>query len=324
MNNNAALVYVGQGNTFEMRGSAELTGNWNENRFPYQDGNGRWWWMAGAAQVEGGIFRMSGDHASVRLNGTDCSLGAGGIHAYDGQVIMAGENAEVSYNATSRLYGYGGVYVENGSYFEMLGDHAKISWNQGGQGGGISLRGDEDKITTGVMSGDAAEVSFNEGQLGNSGSVGGVEMSYGQYTASGVKTRFTMSGQNAKISNNAGGYLAGGVWVDDSCVFTMEGGEIFGNKATGWGQTIAGGAGGGVKVAAPPYTGTFIMKSGTVYGYLGEADPLRNAVDGGDQTQGQYTAALAGAVSLPKGGAIGGVRVDAGTYGDTSETIRAP
>jgi hypothetical protein len=212
----------------------------------------------------------------------------------------------------------------------MSGDHAKISWNQGGAGGGLFLLSDEGKITTGVMPGEAAEVSYNEGPLGfgSNSAFGGVGMSFYSSNDLSVKAPFTMSGRNAKIRNNSGGSYCGGVFVDTNCVFTMEGGEIFGNKSTNYGST-AGVAGGGVKVVVnpgynPALYGTFIMTGGTVYGYLGGADPLRNAVDGGDQTQGQYTAALAGAVSLPKGGMLDGVAIVGGTQLSTSGTISVP
>jgi site-specific DNA-adenine methylase len=62
VDNNIALVYVGQGNTFEMLGSAELMGNYNASTTTAAGESG------GAVRVSGGIFRMTGDDTKVRYN----------------------------------------------------------------------------------------------------------------------------------------------------------------------------------------------------------------------------------------------------------------
>jgi hypothetical protein len=154
------------------------------------------------------------------------SFGAGGIFFRPGQIIMAGEYAEVSFNAAA-YNGIGGVRVHAGSYFEMSGKHAKINGNHGYIVGGLYLNG-YDGSTTGVMSGESAEMSYN---VGPTASVGGVDL---------LCAQFTMSGAIAHISNNAGGYWAGGVRAGSKSVFTMTSGEIFGNKAPGFAQTITG------------------------------------------------------------------------------------
>jgi hypothetical protein len=171
--NNAPLIYVGQGNTFEMLGSAELTGNYNTGT------------QGGAAWVKDGTFLMTGDHTKIHHNYT--AQYAGGVSCQPGKFIMSGEFAEVSENATATGdgTGVGGVYVEGGP-FEMSGNHAKISKNQGGSnysGGGIQLVG-----ATGKMTGAYAEISENYSDFNG----GGVYI--------GTSGRFTMS--SGKISGN--------------------------------------------------------------------------------------------------------------------------
>jgi hypothetical protein len=135
----------------------------------------------------------------------------------NGQVIMAGDGAEVSWNVGAG--GIGGILIdETASYFEMSGNHAKITRNQGGvgwAGGGIELWG---AGTIGVMSGEYAEISGN--YSGNDG--GGV------YVASNAQ--FTMSGAASLVSGNKANNDGGGI----DCVngdFTMKGGEISGNSS---------------------------------------------------------------------------------------------
>jgi hypothetical protein len=157
----------------------------------------------------------------------------------------------------------------------------------------------------------------------------------------GRSAQFTLSGAHAQISGNTGRGEAGGVHMTGGdSVFTMTGGEIFGNKCTGPSMILAGGVGGGVRVD-PDYSGTplvrptFIMKSGTIYGYSGGTNAsgvqrAGNEVDRGDKTTNGsvgpdvYTAALSGEVSLPLGGTLDGVPIIGGTQGSTSQTIRAP
>jgi hypothetical protein len=222
MDNNNTLVYVGQSNSFEMLGSAELTGNWNAGDISgatiadLAAGDG------GAARVAGGIFRMTG--ANTRVHHNYAVRFAGGVSCWggtNGQVIMSGENAEVSWNATSATGGIGGILADAAaSYFEMSGNHAKINWNQGGDaspGGGLQVF---TAGTVGVMSGDYAEIAHNY-----TGDTGG-----GLFVGTG--TQFTMSGAHAAIKENAApesNRFGGGVSVRGS--FFMEAGEISGNTA---------------------------------------------------------------------------------------------
>jgi hypothetical protein len=318
LDNTQALVYVGQGNTFEMLGSAELTGNYNANPAA-ADGDG------GAARVSGGTFRMTGDDTAVHHN--YAGHWGGGIYSIGdstpAQITLAGERAEVSFNAA---FGIAGGILNNGdqtdaakaSYLVMSGSHAKIHGNQGTSGGGLEIYGTG---STGLMSGRYAQISGNTSTY-----AGGVQMD--------GNAQFTMSGANAAISGNTALYAGGGVSLVDGGMFTMSGGEIFGNKVQAVGPFeylyYQAGDGGGVEVydGSPP-GGAFTMTGGTVYGYLGGTDPKRNEAANGN-TDGylplpRENAALHGTVSLPNGGTVGGASIPpGGTHGHTSATISVP
>jgi uncharacterized protein YjdB len=402
--NNTALVYVGKGSTFEMLGSAELTGNYNASVTTAAGGNG------GAARVVGGIFRMTGDDSSVHHNyaghygGGVWSIGEGGTPA---QIIMAGENAEVSFNAVgngSTVGAGGGILADgdtnpaNASHFVMSGNNAKVRGNQGRNGGGTQLYGTG---STGLMSGTNAEISGNTSVNG----VGGVYVAgNSQFTMSGASahisgntadtyaggvyvtgnSQFTMSGASAHISGNTAGGSGGGVYLDSGAQFTMsgmnaqisdnksatnsggvcmsnsqftmsgsasaisgniangdgggvnvrgggtfimEGGEIFGNKATSRpGYT---GVGGGIGTEG----GTAIMTGGTIYGFEGKnaagiVDRPGNLADQGEfDSHGGASAAVYWGISMPNGGTVGSTVIPPGagsTSGWTSETVHAP
>jgi hypothetical protein len=293
MDNNNTLVYVGEGNSFEMLGSAELTGNYNAN--PSSDGRG------GAARVLGGIFRMTG--ANTKIHHNYAGNYAGGVRCGDGQLIMA-ENAEVSYNAGAN--GVGGIYM-GASYFAMSG-HAKISGNQGGNqgginshypGGGIQLNG-----TEGVMS-DYAEISGNYAYEGGGVMVTNVTNVY-----------FTMSGPNVAIRGNKADHAGGGVIVKSTGAFIMEGGTISGNSVAG------GNGGGGVFIS---HSSTFTMKGGTIYGT--DAEPTEQNIAAGLGNASIYLEITTCTAIWPAGttGYVGIVSVDerSGTFDPQELTVRA-
>jgi hypothetical protein len=120
--NNAPLVYVGEGNVFEMLSSAELTGNWNTANVHSGADNASY---GGGAQVFGGTFRMTGDYTKVHHNyaaGDNTYWVGGGISCGDDlnwvrdrtneKVIISGDYAEVSDNASGSI---GGIHVAIGA-----------------------------------------------------------------------------------------------------------------------------------------------------------------------------------------------------------------
>jgi hypothetical protein len=198
IDNDKPIIYVGQGNTFEMLGSAELTGNYNTGT------------KGGAAWVVGGSFRMLGAETKIHHNYT--AVYGGGVYCEPGDFIMSGEYAEVSENATATGGGVGGVYVE-GRTFEMSGNHANIRKNQGGSaygGGGIHLFSG----AAGVMSGAYAEISENyTGYMG-----GGVYIEYGLFTMSSGKIsgNKTTGDRGYNLFHIVNGDDAGGYWAAGS------------------------------------------------------------------------------------------------------------
>jgi hypothetical protein len=240
-NNTQTLIYVGQGNTFEMLGSAELTGNYNAG-----DGSTDASKNGGAVRVVGGTLRMTGDYTRIHHN--YAARRRGGISCIGGgKVYMTGDHAEVSYNVGED--GTGGILIAGSGYFEMLGDYAKITLNQGGavaSGGGIQLTGEG---TSGVMLGANAQISDNYTRL----SGGGVYV--------GTSVEFTMSGANAQISGNRASSLGGGVYIGTNGRFTMSSGEISGNLSiSNYGHSLFNYGSAGARsywaVGSTGYTGT--------------------------------------------------------------------
>jgi hypothetical protein len=253
--NNASLIYVGEGNTFDMLGNAQLTGNWNAGISIGTEDEIADSKIGGAVRVAGGTFRMTGDDTSVHHNyaalygGGVYSIGAGGTQA---QIIMAGENAEVSFNAvgTDSSSLVGGIVADGSSsdtlqasIFKMSGNHAKIRGNQGDAGGGIQVYGTG---STGFMSGTHAQISGNysprtggglrvsgTAHFTMSGTNAVISDNYAGTDGGGVhlynSSTFTMSEANAVISGNYAGYDGGGVFAQDS-TFIMEAGELSNNN----------------------------------------------------------------------------------------------
>jgi hypothetical protein len=257
-NNTHPLIYVGKGNTFDMLGSAALTGNYNAGISSGTDSEIADSKIGGAVRVAGGIFSMTGDGTSVhhnyaaRYGGGVYSIGVGGTPA---QISMKGENAEVSFNAAGTdIAGAGGGIVADGSdsdanqasIFKMSGNHATIRGNQGRAGGGIQVCGTG---STGRMSGTHAAISGNYSPTNG----GGLRVAgYAEFTMSGANSQisgntaddagggvdvmsgatFIMSGANALISGNTSAGNGGGVLCFNGDL-TLEGGEISGNTSNG-------------------------------------------------------------------------------------------
>ena len=164
----------------------------------------------GGVYVNGGTLNMYG--GSIVGN---CALSnGGGVHIDSGTFNM--EGGSIDSNKTSAEGG--GVYVEHNGTFTMTGDSI-ISNNKGNVGAGVSFHGN-----TFVMSGN----SKIKGNLGTSYG-GGVRVNNGSFTMS----------ENSEIAYNTG-TVGGGVFIYNS-TFTMTGGSINNNTATGNGGYFGGG-----------------------------------------------------------------------------------
>jgi hypothetical protein len=218
-----------------------------------------------------GAFTMSGVNAEISGNYATGGWGGGGVYMCEttygvhgepkSQFIMSGANAKISGNYSTGEGG--GVYVIAHSEFTMSGANAKISGNYAtGEGGGVFVN----SVSEFTMSGANAEISGNITASVNGG--GGVRMvTEVKFTMSGENAaisgntatngygggvsmyhadpQFIMSGANAVISGNTAALNGGGVYMEDTGLFTMEGENavISGNTAN-----RSNGGGGGVNI----------------------------------------------------------------------------
>ena len=195
----------------------------------------------GGVKLTGGTVNMYGggiadNKAAGHVKGTG---DGGGVYMSGGTFHMRGGSIT---NNKTEVYSQGegtggGVYVSGGTF--NLYDGGSITHNKAtgnasaSKGGGVRVGSDEGKKGTFNMYG--GEITYNEANYG-----GGVDVYEG---------KFTMS--SGKIANNTTANYGGGVYVDrDFCTFIMSGGSISGNKA----------GSGGVYV----YSDTFTMRGGEI------------------------------------------------------------
>jgi hypothetical protein len=213
-------VYMGSAGTFIMNGG-EISGN-------IADGSNSY---GGGVYVNGNAFTMNGG----KISGNTAFTNGGGICvSSSGSFIM--RQGEISSNTASSSVG--GVYVSGGIFTmengKISGNTAKSASNNGG--GGVYM------INSGAFTMNGGEISSNTASY----SGGGVRMSAGAFTMNG-----------GKISGSAALVTGGGVIVVAGTTFTMNDGEISGNKVTR-DDSYAG----GVYV----HDSTFTMISGQIFG----------------------------------------------------------
>jgi hypothetical protein len=150
-----------------MRGSAELTGNYNASTTTATGGDG------GAVRVVGGIFRMTGDDTKVYNN--YAGRYGGGVYL-DGEAhfTMSGENAAISGNTAAG--DGGGVYVNDGAFTmeggEFFGNKAigSTSPNYAGSGGGVYIGANPNNsftMTGGTVYGYLGGTDLKRNEAGN-------------------------------------------------------------------------------------------------------------------------------------------------------------
>jgi len=289
-NNNYELVWITEGGTFRMQGSARVTDN-SQGGVILTNGSNMTFIMQDNASVSGntggvGVYNNGGnftmqDNASVSGNrnpSNDILVKGGGV--YSSGTFTMRNNASVHNNSDSKSGG-GGVYIATGTF--TMQDKASVSYNstRNGNGGGVNIYNG-----TFIMQGNAS-VSGNYAL--NNGLGGGV------YVKSGGGSRgiFTMQG-NASVSGNEA-LSGGGVYVDDNFgTFNMQGGTVSGNTARG--------NGGGVYL----YYGTLNKTGGIIYG--------SNAKEGRKNTAGEKGFAVNNG-GLNWRNATAGPTMNSGTYG---------
>jgi chitodextrinase len=281
-NNNAALVYAGDGMVELKNGT--ISGNTSSSSLSY----------GGGVYVDNGIFTMSGGNISGNTAySTDYSYG-GGVCVMTGTFTMSG--GSINGNAASSLsasYG-GGVCVMTGTFTMSGGSisgNAASSLSSGG--GGVCVITGTFTMLEGAIydntarNGGGLYVGVSGVFTMSGGSISSNAASYSFYSSNGggvsVYGTFTMSG--GAINDNTA-WSGGGVYFGNG-TFTMSGGSINGNTADN--------GGGGVFVLS----GTFAMSGGSISG---------NTAD----TGGGGVSVFSGTFFTKTGGTI---------YGDTDSTV---
>jgi hypothetical protein len=197
-------------------------------------------------------------------------IGGGTLVMEDRSKITGNTIASQASRDGGGVFVYGGTFIMNGGIItgnHQTGSRQGLSVDRSG-GGGVRLMG---KNSTFIM--NAGEISGNTALRG-----GGVYVNRGHTNVSGIAT-FIMKG--GKICNNtATSEGGGGVGVENTAnsIFTMTGGEIFGNRSTNSGTCY----GAGVFVARDaifkkqPAEGE--TESGVIYGYDANNEQKSNVV----------------------------------------------
>ena len=244
----SVLVNVAEGASLELSGKVSLSGRYNKGAIISSKGAAVLSDEAvvcdgAASTVNTGVVDVSGDKASLTMTGgviEQCELKdayCGAVHAKDGaHVVMKG-----------------GVIRKNG--IVVTGDT-----------NGYHL------TSSGVMLVGNARFDMSGGSIeGNSGYRGSAVLAYSEWEGDSQRVKFTMTG--GQISGNRSSKLeagpldpSGAVHIEGNAEFTMKGGEIENNVASGNGK------GGGVCVVDPGCQGgetgntAFTMQGGSISG----------------------------------------------------------
>jgi hypothetical protein len=194
--NDAPLVYVGPGNTLEMLGSAELTGNTNTAN------------PGGGVQVLEGTLCMA-DNAKIHHNG---AAEGGGVHITGASARFIMSGGTISDN-TADADG-GGVYI-TGAIAQSTMSGGTISGNTAGNNGGGVYNNGPFTMQGGMISGNTA---------GNNG--GGIYNS-GNFTMSDGVMSGNTAGHGGGIYNNSSFTMSGSAMVaQDNDVYLPTGKTI--------------------------------------------------------------------------------------------------
>ena len=222
--NGKSITGSGSGSVITVNGSLTLNDSSSEGGGTITGGNARisgYTDGGGVYVATGGSFTMNGGSISGNKainRGGGVYVGSGCSFTMNGGTITGGN---IPLNATKG----GGVYVDSGGSFTM--DGGTISGNTASNGGGgVYLY-----KATFIMR-DPSEISGNYAY-----SVGGGVYVYGDDY--GENIRFTMEG--GTISDNHVDQEGGGVYVNSSGNFAMNGGNISNNRAKKGSGVYAGG-----------------------------------------------------------------------------------
>ncbi len=309
---NGSMFYLGSGQTLVID-SENLTVRGRKNGVGGHTGDNNTvtiWVNSGA------ILELKNGTISGNTSSSSSSGGAGGVYN-SGTFIMNG--GEISGNAAQQGAGQGGgVWTSPSATFTM--NSGKIFGNTAYSGGGVfasgtfTMNGGEISNNTAYWNGGGVSVAnanftMNGGEIsGNTSSSydgGGVHMSSGTFTMGGA----------AIISDNIAHRNGGGVYADNKGIFTMTGGELFGNTASSGGGVYLGYV---IISGANIYNyGTFRIITGTVYGTNESDTRLHNTAT----TSGAALYVYSGATAQ-RGTLSGTVWSNRGSLSNTNNTIR--
>jgi ABC-type hemin transport system ATPase subunit len=320
-NNNAALIYVGDG-TLELW-NGTISGNTfsPSNDLPS---------YGGGVYVDNGTFTMSGGAISGNTSASSFSHSyGGGVYVGNGTFTMSGGtiSGNTSSGSTSRSYG-GGVYVFNGT-FNMTGGTISDNTSSSPYGGGVYVGSGTFTMSGGTISANTITTTYASSSYG-----GGVYIGYRSTftmkegtingnTGNGVSVvssgAFILSG-GIVSDNTRNGVYVGSDGTDGNGNFTMLGGTICDNTVGGVSigsngsftmqeGTISDNTGNGVSVASGR---TFTMSGGTISGNTG---------NGVSVASGRTFTMSGGTISGNTAGSGGGVYVNGGTFTKTGGTV---
>jgi membrane-associated PAP2 superfamily phosphatase len=150
------------------------------------------------------------------------------------------------------------IYVGNGAKFIMDGGSITGNTAYNYDGAAVYLAGGGSfTMNGGVIEGN------NSTRVSTGGRGGAVYLNYSGYSYYPTASSFTMNGGVIKNNGSDETYRGGAVYVNRYCTFTMNDGEISGNKATYRGNS---GNGQGGAVYIENYTATFNMNKGSISG----------------------------------------------------------
>jgi hypothetical protein len=211
----------------------------------------------------GGTLDAENKMRVLNIAGNDVTIAAG-LTLTNGNTVAAGE-----------VWG-GGIYLEN-TTLAMTG--GAITNSKAGYGGGVFVNGYDKNGNLGSFTMSGGTIS---GCVTDNGNGAGVSLEF--------KAQFTLTGTGLIKDNGLDGKTenGGGVYVNGNCDFTMDGGEISGNKAYNNGGGVANyskfdmslgtitnntaPAGKGSGVFSSQYGAVFTKTGGTVSGNNGAPD----------------------------------------------------
>jgi len=211
----------------------------------------------GGIEVRAGGTLYMEDGSAIRDNRHTSNTSASGILVAGAGATFTMNGGEISYNSTLSITagsssGSASVFVNNGAVFTMNG--GVIRYNTGRFGGGVRIG------QTAEIGGDN-RMYMHGGEIYNNTAFfgGGVNLEFGTFTMTDgtIRDNIATAFQNNTELALTPGRGGGGVFIQNSGIFNMEGGTISGNRS----YTHGGGV-----MSGTPAANQFNMTGGTIFG----------------------------------------------------------